>query len=141
MTQATKRVKTPSQHQPEGTEPDAEGHREYLLYDSHIFLSSVQNGRIQRDGAESPGCLRLGCDGGMNGYVNEGMHGCACSNLSSVASVTSDSSRPHGLQPTRLLCPWDSPGRNTGVACHSLLQGDLPDPGIEPRSPALQGDS
>ena len=29
----------------------------------------------------------------------------------------------HGLQPTRLLCPWDSPGRNTGVGCHVLLQG------------------
>ena len=30
---------------------------------------------------------------------------------------------PPGLQPTRLLCPWDSPGKNTGVGCHSLLQG------------------
>ena len=29
----------------------------------------------------------------------------------------------HGLQPARLLCPWDSPGNNTGVGCHSLLQG------------------
>ena len=31
--------------------------------------------------------------------------------------------RPHGLQPTSLLCPWDSPGKNTGVDCHFLLQG------------------
>ena len=30
---------------------------------------------------------------------------------------------PHGLQPTRLLCSWDSPGKNTGVGCHFLLQG------------------
>ena len=29
----------------------------------------------------------------------------------------------HGLQPTRLLCPWDSPGKNTGVGCHALLWG------------------
>ena len=29
---------------------------------------------------------------------------------------------PHGLQPTRLLSPWDSPGKNTGVGCHFLLQ-------------------
>ena len=37
-------------------------------------------------------------------------------------SVVSDSVRPpHGLQPARLLCPWDSPGKNTGVACHFLL--------------------
>ena len=38
-----------------------------------------------------------------------------------VASVVSDSVRPHGLQPTRLLRPWDSPGKNTGVGCHFLL--------------------
>ena len=30
---------------------------------------------------------------------------------------------PHGLEPTRLPCPWDSPGRNTGVGCHFLLHG------------------
>ena len=34
----------------------------------------------------------------------------------------SDSVRPHRRQPTRLLRPWDSPGKNTGVACHYLLQ-------------------
>ena len=39
-----------------------------------------------------------------------------------VASVVSDSVRPHRRQPTRLLCPWDSPGKNTGVGCHFLLQ-------------------
>ena len=37
-------------------------------------------------------------------------------------SVVSDSSWPHGLQPTRLLCPWDFPGKSTGVGCHCLLQ-------------------
>ena len=41
-------------------------------------------------------------------------------------SVMSDSLRPHGLYPTRLLCPWDSPGKNTGEGGHSLLQGILP---------------
>ena len=35
----------------------------------------------------------------------------------------SDSVQPHRRQPTRLLCPWDSPGRNTGVGCQFLLQG------------------
>ena len=43
---------------------------------------------------------------------------CCCQ----VASVVSDSVRPHGLQPTRLLHPWDSLGKNTGVGCHFLLQ-------------------
>ena len=39
-----------------------------------------------------------------------------------VTSVVSDSVRPQRRQPTRLPCPWDSPGKNTGVACHFLLQ-------------------
>ena len=34
----------------------------------------------------------------------------------------SDPQRPHGLQPSRLLCPWDFPGKSTGVGCHCLLQ-------------------
>ena len=37
-------------------------------------------------------------------------------------SVVSDPQRHLGLQPTRLLCPWDFPGRSTGVGCHCLLQ-------------------
>ena len=41
---------------------------------------------------------------------------CACSGMS-------DSLQPHGLGLTRLLCPWDFPGKNTGVDCHFLLQG------------------
>ena len=36
-------------------------------------------------------------------------------------SVLSDSERPHGLQPTGLLCPWDFPGKSTRVGCHRLL--------------------
>ena len=34
----------------------------------------------------------------------------------------SNSVRPHGLPPTRLLCPWDFPGKSTGVGCHCLLR-------------------
>ena len=37
--------------------------------------------------------------------------------------VMSDSLWPHGLHPSRLLCPWDFPGRSTGVGCHFLFQG------------------
>ena len=39
-----------------------------------------------------------------------------------VASVVSDSVQPHRQQPTRLLYPWDFPGKSTGVGCHFLLQ-------------------
>ena len=42
---------------------------------------------------------------------------CCC-----IASVVSDSVRPHRWKPTRLRRPWDSPGKNTGVGCHFLLQ-------------------
>ena len=42
---------------------------------------------------------------------------CCC-----VSSVASDSVRPHRQQPTRLHRPWDSPGKNTRVGCHFLLQ-------------------
>ena len=45
------------------------------------------------------------------------------------------------LQPLGLHSPWNSPGQNTGVGSHSLLQGVRPNPGMEPRSPALQVDS
>ena len=39
-----------------------------------------------------------------------------------VASVRTDSSWPYGPQPVRLLCPWESPGKETGVDWHALLQ-------------------
>ena len=38
-------------------------------------------------------------------------------------SVVSNPQRPHGLQPSRLLHPWDFPGKSTGVGCHCLLLG------------------
>ena len=47
-------------------------------------------------------------------------------------SVVSNSLRPHELWPTRLLCPWDSPGKNTGVGCHALLQGTFLTQGSNP---------
>ena len=50
-------------------------------------------------------------------------------------SVVSDSLRPHGLYPTRLLCPWDFPGNSTGVECYFLLQGIFPTPGSNPGLP------
>ena len=42
--------------------------------------------------------------------------------VNSAISVVSNSVRPHRRQPTRLRRPWDSPGKNTGVGCHFLLQ-------------------
>ena len=50
-------------------------------------------------------------------------------------SVMPNSLWPHGLEPTCILSPWDSPGRNTGVGYHSLLQGSFPTQGSNPGLP------
>ena len=56
-------------------------------------------------------------------------------------SVVSDSLRPHGLQPSRLLCPWDFPGTNTRMGCHLLHQGIFPTQGSNPHLLHWQADS
>ena len=55
----------------------------------------------------------------------------------------SDPSQPHGLQPTGLLCPWDFPGKSTGVGCHCLLHTAVSprhkkDPGGHQRAPQTE---
>ena len=52
--------------------------------------------------------------------------------VSDSCSVLSDSLWAYGLQPTRILCPWDSPGKNPRVGCYSLLQGIFPTQGSNP---------
>ena len=54
-------------------------------------------------------------------------------------SVMSDSLRHHGLQPARLLCPWGFSRQENWSWLSCPPPGDLPNPGIKPRSPALQG--
>ena len=66
------------------------------------------------------------CEGGAGGLVAQ-----SCPILET----------PMDYKPARLLCSWDSPGKNTGLGFHALPPGDLPDPVIEPGSPALQADS
>ena len=58
---------------------------------------------------------------------------CVCS----FASVVSDSLQPHRPQSTRILCPWDFPGKNTGVGNHFLLKGISPTQGLNPCLPHL----
>ena len=50
--------------------------------------------------------------------------------VSFSCSVVSSSLRLHELWSTRLLCPWSSPGKNTGVGCHFLLWGIFPTHGL-----------
>ena len=56
-------------------------------------------------------------------------------------SVMSDSLQPHGLQPARLLCPWGFSRQEYRSRLSCSLPWDLPNPGIELTSPALQADS
>ena len=55
--------------------------------------------------------------------------------------VMSNSSRPHELGPSRLLCPWEFSRQEYWSGLPFPSSGELPDPGIKPRSPALQADS
>ena len=54
----------------------------------------------------------------------------------SVCSVASDSFPPHGVQPARLLCPPNFPGKKTTEDCHFLLQGIFTNTWIQQASPA-----
>ena len=57
---------------------------------------------------------------------------CVCAHAPAVAQ-SSDSLRPHELDPIRLLCLWNFPGKNTGAGCHFFLQGIFPAQGSNPR--------
>ena len=58
-----------------------------------------------------------------------------------VTSVVSNPLCLCGRQPTRLPCPWDPPGKNTGAGCHALLQGIFPTQGSNLRlEPTVQAD-
>ena len=56
----------------------------------------------------------------------------SCNSCCLVAKSCLTLCHPHGLQPTRILCPLDLPGKNTGVGCHALLQGIFPTQGSNP---------
>ena len=58
-----------------------------------------------------------------------------------LCSILSHTLLPHELYPARLLCPWYSPGKNTGVGNHSLLQRVFPTPGSNPGLLHWQTDS
>ena len=55
-----------------------------------------------------------------------------CMHVCQLTSVVYDSLRLYGLKPGQLLCPWDSPGKNTGVGCCALLQEIFLTQGLNP---------
>ena len=69
-------------------------------------------------------CVHLSIHPSMCLSLHPSLHVCRLRH-----SVVSNSLLPHGLQPARLLCLRDSAGKNTGVGCHTLLQGIFPTQG------------
>ena len=65
---------------------------------------------------------------------------CLATKLLSDSFVTPWTVACQSTEGCRLLCPWDSPGKNTGMGCHFLFQDIFPNPGIKPTPPALQAD-
>ena len=87
---------------------------------SHHRPTSLKTRLQEKDRNPLRGCCV--CSTGWN------LHGvCACRVAQSCLTL-----RPHGLYSARLLCPWDSPGKDTGVGCHALLQGIFPTKGSNP---------
>ena len=66
---------------------------------------------------------------------------CVCVYMCMHTCSVMSNSVTYGLQPTRLLRPWGSPGKNIGVGCHALLQGILPTQGSDQCLPPWQADS
>ena len=75
---------------------------------SHGFVAGPPRLTVQLDHGVGPGCS------GLRGW--RGRRG-----AQGAVGLMSDSVRPHGWKLTRLPCPQDSPGKNTGVGCHFLL--------------------
>ena len=74
-----------------------------------------------------PGVYKVPLNSGViRSHCSCKSHQCVSESESVSHSIVSDSLRPHELYPARLLCPWDSPGKNIGMGSQSLLQGIFP---------------
>ena len=69
--------------------------------------------------------------GMLNVIINKSLSIILKSKVKVKMSVVPDSLRPHGLQSSRLLCPWNSPGNNNRMGSHSLLQRIFPTQGLK----------
>jgi len=80
----------------------------------------------------SPGVRSNSCSLNWKCHPTMSSSAARCESESVSCLVVSDCLWPHGLQSARLFCPWNSPGKNTGVGYHFLLQGILPTQGSNP---------
>ena len=107
------------------------------LTSTHSFILFIQQGTQIQQGSQKALCYRLWSKCSARWKENGGYilpffssQLLCCAVL--TCSVVSDSLRPYGLQPTRLLCPWGVPGKNAGMGCHFLLQGIFPTQELNP---------
>ena len=105
-----------------------------------VLEQSIQAPKLRSLGEDWASRSLSSCQWDPLRYSGSDGWGIGAESESVSCSVVSDSLRLHGLQPARLLCPWDSQARTLEwVAIPS--PGDLPVPGTEPRFPTLQADS
>ena len=103
-------------------EPGCHGGRAFMPSSlTSAYRSQHQEGSLPFDSATS--CPLLGANKNSLRTASSSpmISSCVC-----ACSVVSDSLQAYGPQPARLLCPLDSPGKNSGVGCHILLQGIFP---------------
>ena len=103
--------------------------RENIQSQSQAGLIKISS-RGSQQVRKCPGCVRLAYRSTAQSLYTVCVSVCVC--LCVSPSAVSNSLRPHGVYPARLLCPWNSPGKNTGVGSHSLLQGIIPIQGSNP---------
>ena len=106
------------------------------LYDIQSIIKSISKNRCM----QNPEYKRIFWERLMEGVLVLRTHFIGW--LFTCAQLCPTLFNPIALQSTRLLCPWDSPGKNIGVGCHFLLQGIFPTQGfgaMSPESPALAG--
>ena len=102
----------------------------FIYFSCLVNLVSTSSTTLKSSGKSRPPCLVPNLRGKAFSLSPLSMMCvCVCVCVCVKWLSMSDSLRPHGLQPARLLCPWDSPGKNTGVDCHFLLQGIFPTQG------------
>ena len=127
-------LKKRASHKCVNTMTDCGSHIQVCLHSQICLFFKLGNGAMKNWGERCP-CLWWPCFG-----VSCGGSSCVWDCLQDPiqvvlvrslpctlsSSVVSNSLRPHELQPSRLLCPWNFPGKNTEMGCHFLLQGIFP---------------
>ena len=94
-----------------------------LVFQNQIFnTNSCQQKNCEKEQSQQDKYIRRK----ITFTLKERHSGAQIGHVRKVTSVISDSVRHYGSQSSRLLCTWDSPGKNTGVDCHALLQGIFP---------------